>query len=41
MIRGHVLTQNPGQDTVVAVGSAVSLTESTGRQANGKPCVIE
>jgi eukaryotic-like serine/threonine-protein kinase len=40
-LRGEVLTQNPAQDTVVPVGSAVSLTESTGRQPNGKPCPIE
>ena len=40
-LRGEVLTQNPAQDTVVPVGSAVSLTEATGRQPNGKPCPIE
>jgi hypothetical protein len=39
-LRGEVLNQNPGQDTVVPVGSAVNLTESTGKQPNGKPCVI-
>jgi hypothetical protein len=38
---GDVLRQNPGGGTTAATGSPVSLVESTGRQANGKPCVID
>jgi len=37
--RGDVVTQNPDPGTVVAIGSAVSLSESTGKQANGRPCI--
>lgn len=37
--RGTVLTQNPNGGTQVTPGTAVSLTESTGRQANGRPCI--
>jgi len=37
--RGTVLTQNPDGGTQVPPGTAVSLTESTGRQANGRPCI--
>jgi hypothetical protein len=38
--RGSVLTQDPGEGTQVIRGSAVSLTESTGKQPNGKTCPI-
>ena len=37
--RGTVLTQNPNGGTQVPPGSAVNLTESTGKQANGRPCI--
>jgi beta-lactam-binding protein with PASTA domain len=37
---GGVLTQNPGGGTQVLPGSPVHLTESTGKQANGKRCVV-
>jgi beta-lactam-binding protein with PASTA domain len=37
---GEVLTQNPSGGAQVAPGTAVNLTESTGKQANGKPCIV-
>lgn len=37
---GGVLTQNPGGGAQVPPGSSVHLTESTGKQANGKHCVV-
>jgi hypothetical protein len=36
---GVVLNQNPNGGVQVAPGSAVNLTESTGKQANGRPCI--
>ena len=38
--RGTVLTQNPQGGTAATRGDTVRLTESTGKQPNGKPCVI-
>jgi hypothetical protein len=38
--RGDVVTQNPHDGTQALRGTAVDLTESTGRQPNGKLCVI-
>ena len=38
--RGDVVTQNPHDGTQVPRGTAVDLTESTGRQPNGKLCVV-
>jgi hypothetical protein len=38
--RGVVLVQNPDPGVQVTPGTAVSLVESTGRQPNGRPCVI-
>jgi beta-lactam-binding protein with PASTA domain len=35
-----VVTQDPNGGTEVFRGSEVNLTESTGRQPNGKPCVV-
>lgn len=35
---GTVLTQSPQGGTVATRGDTVRLTESTGKQANGKPC---
>lgn len=37
---GDVLRQDPAGGTTAATGSPVSLVESTGRQANGKPCIV-
>jgi PASTA domain len=39
--RGTVLTQNPQGGTAATRGDTVRLTESTGKQPNGKPCIIE
>jgi hypothetical protein len=39
--RGDVVTQGPAGGTMVTLGSSVNLVESTGKQANGKPCIIE
>jgi PASTA domain len=36
---GVVLNQNPNGGVQVAPGSTVNLTESTGKQANGRPCI--
>lgn len=36
---GVVLNQNPNGGVQVPPGSAVNLTESTGKQANGRPCI--
>jgi len=33
-----VLSQNPAAGTTAAPGTPVSLTESTGRAAGGRPC---
>jgi hypothetical protein len=38
--RGGVLVQNPDPGVQVTPGTPVSLVESTGRQPNGRPCVI-
>ena len=38
---GDVLTQSPLSGAQAAPGTPVNLTESTGRKANGTPCVIE
>lgn len=38
---GTVLTQNPNGGTQAQPGSAVTLTESSGRNSKGKPCVID
>ncbi|HEV8223173.1 MAG TPA: PASTA domain-containing protein [Streptosporangiaceae bacterium] len=40
LLAGEVLTQNPSGGAQVAPGTAVNLTESTGKQANGKPCIV-
>jgi hypothetical protein len=37
---GAVLIQNPDPGVQVTPGTPVSLVESTGRQPNGRPCVI-
>jgi PASTA domain len=37
--RSTVLSQNPTADTTAAPGTPVSLTESTGRAAGGRPCL--
>jgi hypothetical protein len=39
--RGDVFSQSPGPGTMLLPGSAVSLTESNGRQGNGRLCPIE
>jgi serine/threonine-protein kinase len=41
MPRGDVVIQNPQPGAQVPRGTPVNLQESTGRKANGKPCVIE
>jgi hypothetical protein len=38
--RGTVLTQNPQGETAATRGDTVRLTESTGKQPNGKTCPI-
>jgi serine/threonine-protein kinase len=39
--RGTVLTQNPQGGAAATRGDTVRLTESTGKQPNGKPCIID
>ncbi|MFI9597836.1 PASTA domain-containing protein [Nonomuraea sp. NPDC052265] len=40
-VRGTVLFSSPGAGATVARGSAVNLTESSGVDRNGRPCVLK